>query len=100
MIWALYCIDGPNTADAREKLLKVHRDYLDASLDKIFFSGPLLSDDAKDSHGSLFILNVKGRKDAQAWIDSEPFYNDGIFAKVTLHRMRKGRFNPKLADVV
>jgi uncharacterized protein len=100
MLWAIYCLDKQNTAAARSELLKVHRNYLDANVPDIFFSGPLLSDDAEQSFGSLFILNVKGRAEAQAFIDNEPFNNAGVFDRVHIFRMRKGRFNPHLSDII
>ena len=98
MLWAVICIDKPGTAAAREELLKVHREYLTTKDDIIFFSGPLQSDDASQALGSLFVLNVPGRKEAQAYIDAEPFNNAGIFVNVRISRMRKGRFQPQLAD--
>jgi uncharacterized protein len=100
MLWAIYCLDKPNTAAARSELLKVHRNYLDANVTNIFFSGPLQSDDAEHSFGSLFILNLKSRAEAEAFIENEPFNNAGVFEKVMIFRMRKGRFNPQLADVM
>jgi uncharacterized protein len=100
MLWAICCFDKTNTTIARGGLLTVHRNYLDANVPNIFFSGPLQSDDAEQSLGSLFILNVKSRDEAQAFIDNEPFNNAGVFEKVNIFRIRKGRFNPHLADVI
>lgn len=100
MLWAVYCTDKPNTAEARDRHLKAHRAYLDEVDSKIFFSGPLQSDDATRNIGSLFILNVKGREEAEAFINSEPFNNAGIFETIIISRMRKGRFHPALADSV
>ena len=28
MLWAISCVDNPNTAAIRDKVLKPHRDYL------------------------------------------------------------------------
>lgn len=99
MLWAVYCVDKPDTAATREKYLEAHRAYLTTVTPSIFFSGPLQSDDASASVGSLFILNVKGRQEAQAFIDNEPFNKQGIFKSITINRMRKGRFNAGLVDV-
>jgi uncharacterized protein YciI len=99
MLWAVYCIDKADTAKAREENLKIHRDYLDTFKPKIFFSGPLQTDDASASLGSLFILNVKDKSEAEAFIGHEPFNKAGIFEKTIIYRMRKGRFDPALADV-
>lgn len=100
MLWAVMCIDNPNTHEAREGLLKVHREYLATQESSIFFSGPLQTDDATASLGSLFIMNVRSRAEAQAFVDAEPFYRAGIFAHVHIYRMRKGRHNPHVLDIV
>ena len=99
MLWVIHCLDGSDTAAAREEHLVVHRAYLDTMRTKIFFSGPLQNDDASASLGSLFILNVKDRDEAQAFADNEPFHRNGIFRSVTITRMRKGRYNPEIVDV-
>lgn len=99
MLWAVYCIDKPNTAATRDQYLQVHRDYLDTAMSYLFFSGPLQTDDAGASLGSLFILNAQSRDEAQRFVDGEPFNKVGVFEKVTIHRMRKGRFNAHIADV-
>jgi uncharacterized protein len=98
MLWAVMCWDRENTAEVRERVIGIHREFLDRTNPSIFFSGPLLSDDAGKSFGSLFILNVKDRAAAQAFVDAEPFNQNGVFAEVRIFRMRKGRFNPMLAD--
>lgn len=98
MLYSVYCEDAENTHALREQHLMAHRAYLDLFRDKIFFSGPLQSDDATTAHGSLFILTVADRAEAEAYIYNEVFYKAGIFAKVTIRRMRKGRYNPALID--
>ncbi len=98
MLYSVYCQDAENTAALREEHLVAHRAHLDTWRDKIFFSGPLQSDDALTAHGSLFILNVEDRAEAERFIQTETFYNNGIFASVTIRRMRKGRYNPALIE--
>ena len=98
VLYSVYCLDGENTAPLRDQHRMKHREYLDQWKDKIFFSGPLL-DDADESVqlGSLFILKVNNRAEAEAYIYNEVFYKAGVFAKVSIVRMRKGRYNPDLA---
>jgi uncharacterized protein YciI len=98
MLYSVYCVDAENTHALREQHLVAHRAYLDLFRDKIFFSGPLQSDDAATALGSLFILNVADRAEAEAYIFNEVFYKAGIFASVTIRRMRKGRYNPALIE--
>ena len=76
----------------------MRKELLDLFRDKIFFSGPLQSDDAVTAYGSLFILNVESRAEAEAYIYNEVFYKAGIFASVKIFRMRKGRYNPALIE--
>ena len=96
MLYSVYCQDNENTAALRERHLGVHRQYLEGWEDKIFFSGPLQNDDASASLGSLFILNVENRAEAERFIENETFNLAGVFASVLIRRMRKGRYNPSL----
>lgn len=95
MLWVAYCIDNENTKETRDRFLAVHREYLDANANKIFFSGPLQSDDASFNNGSIFVLNVASRSDAEAFVQNEPFYKNGVFADVRVSRTREGRFFPE-----
>jgi uncharacterized protein len=98
MLYSIYCLDHPDTESLRDANRMVHREYLDLWKDKLFFSGPLLDDhDENIQLGSLFILKVKDRAEAEDYIHNEVFYKAGVFASVKIVRMRKGRYNPDLA---
>ena len=99
MLYSVYCRDKENTHELRAQHLAVHRAHLDAWRDKIFFSGPLQSDDQQTAFGSLFVLSVADRAEAERFIYTETFYNAGIFASVTIFRMRTGRYNPALIEM-
>ena len=98
MFCAVYCLDKPDAAALREEHMVVHRAHLDKAASILFFSGPLQNEDASASLGSLFIFNVDSLSQAEEFIASEPFNKAGVFEKVVIHRMRKGRYNPALAD--
>jgi uncharacterized protein YciI len=100
MLWQIHCIGKPNMAAVRNEHVKAHRSHLDAHQANLFFAGGLQTDDASDLLGAMFILNVPTREEAQAFIDGEPFHRAGVFEKVTVTRLGKGRFNPSLADAV
>jgi uncharacterized protein len=95
MHYAVYCIDRPDSHEMRCDNRVRHRAYLNTQLDRIFFSGPLLADDGIRQVGSLFILSVSSRADAEDFVAQEPYNNAGIFETVTILRMRKGRFRPE-----
>ena len=95
MHYAVYCIDKPDSFEMRNDYRAEHRDYLNSQLDRIFFSGPLLADDGILQLGSLFILSVASRADAEDFIGREPYNRVGVFETVTILRMRKGRYQPQ-----
>ena len=98
MLWAIYCISAPDSAALRKEHSAQHRSYLDANEPHLFFAGGLQSDDATDILGAVFILNVKDRDAAEAFIDGEPFNQAGVFEEVSIFRLGKGRFNRQLVD--
>lgn len=98
MFWAITCTDNPNTAAIRDQHLTTHRDYLASQKKILVLSGALQSDDGKQAHGSLFIVNVASRAEAKAFSDGDPFTRAGVFAGVTITRMRKGQWNPEAAE--
>jgi uncharacterized protein len=98
MLWAITCVDKPNTAPIRERVLQPHRDYLQSQKKILILSGATLTDDGNVATGSLFIINVGSRAEARAFSDGDPFTKEGVFKSVTITRMRKGSWNPQAAD--
>ncbi len=98
MLWAIYCVDKPNTAPIREKHLQAHRAYLQTQKNVIVLAGATQTDDGTQATGSLFVLNVSGRAEAKKFSDGDPFTQNGVFASVTITRMRKGQWNPGVAE--
>ena len=47
MLWAISCVDNPNTAAIREKVLQPHRDYLQAQKAILVLAGATQTDDGK-----------------------------------------------------
>lgn len=99
MLWAIYCIDHPDSRPLREKHMAAHVKYFTDNQDVIFFAGPLQTDDARADTGVLYIVNVKDRAAAQAFLAQDPLHSGGVFEDSRITRLRKGRFfNPSLAD--
>ena len=98
MLWAIYCVGKPNTEAARAAILQPHRDYLQSRKGIIVMVGQLQDDDGNEPVGSLRIVNVKSRAEAQAFSDGDPLVQAGVFASITITRMRKGQLNPAVAD--
>ena len=98
MLWAISRVAGPNFAAMREKGLQAHLDYLHSQKDILVVSGATLTDDGKEVTGSLLVVNVMTRAEAQAFVDNDPFQKAGMFPRVTITRMRKGQWNPGAAE--
>jgi uncharacterized protein YciI len=98
MLWVISCIDKPNTAAIREKVLQPHRDYLGSKKDILVLAGATQTDDGKTAIGSCFIVNAGSRAEAKAFSDGDPFTQNGVFASITITRMRKGQWNPGAAE--
>ena len=98
MLWAIIRVAGLTFASLRETHLKAHLDYLHGKKNIIVISGGTTSDDGERFSGSLLIVNVGTRAEAQAFADGDPFNKAGMFTSVTITRMRKGTFNPSAAE--
>ena len=98
MLWTISCTDKPDTAAIREKTITIHREYLGSQKGILILAGATQTDDGNTAIGSLFVLNVNSRAEAKAFSDGDPFTKAGVFASVTITRMRKGQWNPGAAE--
>ena len=98
MLWTISCTDKPNTAAIREKVVQTHRDYLQSQKGILVLAGATQTDDGNKAIGSLFVVNVGSRAEAKAFSDGDPFTQAGVFASITITRMRKGQWNPGAAE--
>ena len=97
MLWIIYAIDKPGSAGLRSATRDAHLAYLDEHADAVMLGGALLADAGPERLGSCLIVNLPDRAAAERWSENEPFRRAGLFASVTIARMRKGQFNPGAA---
>jgi uncharacterized protein YciI len=98
MLWTISCVDNPNSAAIRDKVLQPHRDYLQSQKKILVLAGATQNDDGTQAIGSMFVVNVDSRAKAKAFSDGDPFTRAGVFKSVTITRMRKGQWNPEAAE--
>jgi len=98
MLWAITCVDNPNSGAIRDKIVQPHRDYLQSQKKILVLAGATQNDDGTQAIGSLFVVNVDSRAKAKAFSDSDPFTKAGVFKSVAIMRMRKGQWNPEAAE--
>jgi uncharacterized protein len=98
MLYILYCIDD---AAVSRQIRTSHRDahlsYLDAHADLIVLGGAMLAEDGETRVGSTLVLNVKSLVEAEAFSLNEPFRRAGLYASVTITRMRRAQWRPDRA---
>ena len=82
----------------RQENLEIHRDYLKSQKGILVLAGAAQSDDGTEAIGSVFIVNVNSRTEAEAFSNGDPFTQAGVFKSVTIVRMRKGQWNPEAAE--
>jgi uncharacterized protein YciI len=90
MQFVIHCHDKAETGARRAELRAAHLDYLNKHKDIIVARGALLDDDGEKTVGSVLILDVKDKAQAQAFWAGEPFNRAGVFEWTTMERWRFG----------
>ena len=88
-----FVIHGHDKADGdarRAPLRHAHIDYLTQYRNSIVARGPLLDDDASHTLGSLLILDVADKAEAEAFWAAEPFNRAGLYEWTSIERWRFG----------
>ena len=98
MLYIIYQLDRlEGGSEIRAAQRSAHFAYLDAHRDILVLGGALLADDGATREGSVLILNVRTREDAERFSADEPFRKAGLFQRVEIRRMRRGQWNPDAA---
>jgi len=98
MLWAISRVAAPGFMEKREKSLQPHLDYLHSQKKILVLSGGTTTDDGKEINGSLLIVNVGSRAEAEAFANADPFQKAGMFTNLKVTRMRKGQWNPEACE--
>jgi len=97
MLYIIYQIDKPGAEAVRAATREAHFKYLDDHADILVLGGALLGDDGATRTGSVLIVNVPTKADADRFSENEPFRKAGLFSRVEVNRMRRGQWNPAAA---
>jgi hypothetical protein len=89
MQFVIHCHDKPDSGARRAAQRDAHLDYLQRHKDIIVARGPLLDDDGVKTIGSVLILDVANKAEAEAFWAGEPFNRAGIY-DWTMERWRFG----------
>jgi uncharacterized protein YciI len=97
MLYMIYGVDGPDAERIRAENRETHFAYLAENEDILILGGATLADKSDARTGSLLVINVPSRADADAFAAGEPFNKAGLFSSYTVSRMRRGQWNPAAA---
>ena len=86
-LFALICTDKADRLDLRLATREAHLAYI-RDTGVVRQAGPFLEGDGTMC-GSLVVIEVAGRSDADAWARSDPYELAGLFAKVRIEEWKK-----------
>jgi uncharacterized protein len=79
MQFVIHCHDKPGGGARRAPLREAHLDYLSVHKGIIVAGGPLLDDEGVQTIGSVLILDVADKAQADAFWADEPFNRAGVY---------------------
>lgn len=90
MQFVIHAHDKTDGSKRREPLREAHEAYLTRHRDILIARGPLLDDAGARSIGSLIMLDVANKAEAEAFWADEPFNRAGVYEWITMERWRFG----------
>lgn len=87
MRYALICIDKPNALQTRVENRAAHLEHIQTS-GVVEQAGPFI-DAAGQMCGSLLILDVGSKAEAEAWAAADPYGKAGLFQSVMIQEWKR-----------
>ena len=88
MAFVLLCRDKPGALDVRKANRAAHLDFIAEWGEAVRLAGPLLGDDGESMIGSLIVLDVTERAEADRFVAGDPYGLAHLFESVTVHPYR------------
>ncbi len=88
MLFALICTDRPGGLDLRMATRPAHLAFLETQAAKMVSAGALLDQDGKPC-GSLFVLDVADRAEAEAFAAADPYATAKLFESTKIRPFRQ-----------
>ena len=87
MRYALICLDKPNALQTRVENRAAHLAHIQAS-GVVEQAGPFI-DSAGQMCGSLVVLKVASKAEADAWAAADPYAKAGLFQSVMIQEWKR-----------
>jgi uncharacterized protein YciI len=88
MLFVIVCTDKPGCLDLRLATRPTHLAYLETYPAKLVQGGPLLDHDGRPG-GSLLIIDVADRAEAEGFAEADPYNKAGLFESVLIRPYRQ-----------
>ena len=85
-MYAIICTDKDGTLEVRKANRENHLAYLAET--PVVFAGPFQNEDGLPI-GSLLVVDVATRADAEAWAADDPYAKAGLFQNVRIERFKR-----------
>ncbi len=86
MLFILHALDKPDSMHIRAETRPAHLEFMANYNTPV--GGPLL-DSEGNMCGSMIVLDVADRAEAEAFVNEDPYGKAGLFASVSLHEFKK-----------
>ena len=84
MMFAIHCLDKPDTEALREANREAHGAYMRQHAQQVVLGGPLLSGDGKRRIGVLVVFETDNEEAAHRFVCEEPYNKAGLFERTLL----------------
>ncbi|MCK4621550.1 MAG: YciI family protein [Desulfuromonadales bacterium] len=88
MLYVIHCFDKQDHLQVRMENRPAHVDYLKSFADQLYAAGPTL-DAEENMNGSVVILDLETRAEAEAFAANDPYAKAGLFEKVIIQPWKK-----------
>ncbi|MDX2495258.1 MAG: YciI family protein [Desulfuromusa sp.] len=88
MLFLIRCIDKKDHLPVRQKIRPSHVAYLKSFGEKLFAAGAIL-DETENMCGSVVILDLTDKSEAEAFAAGDPYAKAGLFEATTIDRWNK-----------
>lgn len=95
MPYVITFVDDPDVREKKTQFRPIHIEHVERNAHRIIASGGFFPDDDDFPNGGLIILDVASREEAVRYIESDPFFINGIFSTYTIKRFKKFIFDHK-----
>lgn len=97
MLFIVQFEDRPNVSELRQKLFDDHIEFLDRNKDRVLVPGSLRAVPGDEPVGGLWIVEAEDEAGVRALFEDDPFWVNGMRARVRINRWQKAFPDRKVA---